>query len=169
MRCLFRFEYPETTAMSTNERMMGDNKPSGGARQPSSEIPIGNLAHELALLLAGSIAQSVGTLQRDARPTNSNIASLASIVAANLAAGQRRLPPTFEDAPTARTPAPRAPAASEDNDLVVDGSMLIAPTWRVPDSHEKGWYSQPLRAALFGVAISLIIGLAALLWLTGSF
>jgi hypothetical protein len=47
--------------------------------------------------------------------------------------------------------------------------MLIAPTWRVPESHEKGWYSQPLRAALFGMAISLIIGLAALLWLTGFF
>ena len=155
--------------MSTNERMMGDSKPSGGARQPSPEIPIGDLAHGLALLLAGSIAQSVRTLQRDARPTNSNLPSLASIVAANLAAGQRRLPPTFEDAPTARTPAPRAPAASEDHDLVVDESMLIAPTWRVPESHEKGWYSQPLRAALFGVAISLIIGLAALLWLTGFF
>ena len=155
--------------MSINEPMMGESKSSGGARQPSPEIPIGDLAHGLALLLAGSIAQSVETLQRDARPTNSNPASLAGIVAANLAAGQRRLPPTFEDAPTARTPAPRAPAASEDNDLVVDGSMLIAPTWRVPDSHEKGWYSQPLRAALFGVAISLIIGLAALLWLTGSF
>ena len=154
--------------MSTNERMMGDSKPSGGARQPSSEIPIGNLAHELALLLAGSIARSVGTLQRDARPTNSNRAKLASIVAANLDAGQRRLPPTFEDAPTARTPAPRAPAC-EDHDLVVDESMLIAPTWRVPESHEKGWYSQPLMAALFGIAISLIIGLAAPLWLTGFF
>jgi hypothetical protein len=47
--------------------------------------------------------------------------------------------------------------------------MLIAPTWRVPESHEKGWYSQPFNAALFGVAISFIIGLAALLWLTGSF
>jgi hypothetical protein len=155
--------------MSPNERMMGDSKPSGGERQPSPEIPIGNLAHELALLLAGSIVQSVGTLQRDARPTNSNPASLASIVAGNLAAGQRRLPPTFEDARTARTPAPRAPAAFKDHDLVVDGSMLIAPTWRVPESDEKGWYSQPLRAALFGVAISLIIGLAALLWLTGFF
>ena len=152
--------------MSTNERMMGDNKPSAGAREPSPEIPIGNLAHELALLLAGFIARSVGTLQRDAQPTNSNPAS--SIVAANLAAGQRRLPPTFEDAPTARTPAPRAPAC-EDHDLVVDESMLIAPTWRVPESHEKGWYSQPLRAALFGIAISLIIGLAGLLWLTGFF
>ena len=152
--------------MSPNERMMGDSKPSGSARQPSPEIPIGNLAHELALLLAGSIAQSVGTLQRDARPTNSNPASLASIVVANLAAGQRRLPPTFEDAP-ARTPAPLAPVASENHDLVVDESILIAPTWRVPESHEKGWYSQP--AALFGVAISFIIGLAALLWLTGSF
>ena len=153
--------------MSTNERMMGDSKP--GARQPSPEIPIGNLAHGLALLLAGSIAQSVRTLQRDARPTNSSPAGLASIVAANLAAGQRRPPPTFEDAPTARTPAPRAPAAYEDHDLVVNESMLVAPTWRVPESHEKGWYSQPLRAALFGVAISLIIGLAALLWLTGFF
>jgi len=156
------------SAMSTNERMMGDSKPSDGARQPSPENPIGNLAHGLALLLAGSIAQSIGTLQRDARPTNSNPASLASIVAANLAAGQRRLPPTFEDAPTARTPAPRAPAC-EDHDLVIDESMLIAPTWRVPESHEKGWYSQPLRAALFGIAISLIIGLAGLLWLTGFF
>src|SRR5262249_27097237 len=160
-------------AMSTNERMMGDSKPFGGARQPSPENPIGNLAHGLALLLAGSIAQSVGTLQRDARPTNSNPASLASFVAANLAAGQRRLPPPFEDAPTARTPALRvalrARAASEDHDLVVDESRLIAPTWRVPESHEKGWYSQPLRVALFGVAIGLIIGLAALLWLTGSF
>ena len=155
--------------MSPNERMMGDSKPSGGARQPSPEIPIGNLAHELALLLAGSIAQSVGTLQRDARPTNSNPASLASIVAGNLAAGQRRLPPTFEDARTARTPAPRAPAAFKDHDLVVDGSMLIAPTWRVAESDEKGWYSQPLRTTLFGVASSLIIGLAALLWLTGFF
>jgi len=156
------------SAMSTNERMMGDNKPSGGAKQPSPEIPIGNLAHELALLLAGSIAQSVGTHQRDARPTNSNPARLASIVAASLAAGQRRLPSSFEDAPTARTRAPRAPA-SEDRDLVVDESILIAPTWRVPESHENGWYSQPLRAALFGIAISLIIGLAALLWLTGFF
>ena len=152
--------------MSPNERMMRGSKPFGGARQPSPEIPIGNLAHELALLLAGFIARSVGTLQRDAQPTNSNPAS--SIVAANLAAGQRRLPPTFEDAPTARTPAPRAPAC-EDHDLVIDESMLIAPTWRVPESHEKGWYSQPLRAALFGIAISLIIGLAGLLWLTGFF
>jgi len=70
--------------------------------------------------------------------------------------------------PTARTRALRAPA-SEDRDLVADESILIAPTWRVPESHEKGWYSQPLRAARFGVAISLIIGLAALLWLTGFF
>jgi hypothetical protein len=155
--------------MSTNERMMGDSKPSGGARQPSLEIPIGNLAHGLAQLLAGSIAQSVGTLQREARPTNSNPASLASIVVANLAAGQRRLPPTFEDAPTARTPVPRAPAASDDHDLVVDESMLIAPTWRVPENREKGWFSQPLRSALFGVAISVIIGMAALFWLTGFF
>jgi hypothetical protein len=155
--------------MSTNERMMGDSKPSGGARQPSPENPIGNLAHGLALLLAGSIAQSIGTLQRDARPTNSNPASLASMVVANLAAGQRRLPPTFEVAPTARASAPLAPEASEDHDLVVDGSMLIAPTWRVPESHEKGWYSQPLRAALFGVTISLIIGLSTMLWLTGFF
>ena len=37
------------------------------------------------------------------------------------------------------------------------------------ESDQKGWYGQPLRAALFGVAISLIIGLAALLWLTGFF
>jgi hypothetical protein len=169
MRCLFRFEYPETSGMSTNERMIRDSKPFGGATQPSLEIPIGNLAHGLAQLRAGSITQSVGMLERDARSTDSNPASLASIVVANLAAGQRRLPPIFEDAPTARTPAPRAPAASEAHDVVVDGSMLIAPTWRVPERHEKGWYSQPLKSALFGVAISLIIGLAALLWLTGFF
>jgi len=154
--------------MTTNERKMGDSKLSRGASQPSPEIPIENLAHGLALLLAGSIAQSVRTLQRDA-PTNSNLPSLASIVAANLAAGQGPLPPTFEDAPTARPAAPQAPAAPEEHDLVVDESMLIAPTWRVPEGHEKGWYSQPLRAALFGVAISLIIGLAALLWLDDFF
>jgi hypothetical protein len=53
-----------------------------------------------------------------------------------------------------------AASGSTDNwQSARDGSMLIAPTWRVPESHEKGWYSQPLRGALFGVAISLIISL----------
>jgi hypothetical protein len=158
--------------MSTNEQMTGDSKSFGGAMHSSRETPIGNLARALALLLARSIAQALGTLQRDTRPTNSNLSSLASIVAANLAAGQRRLPPTFEDAPTPRTPVMQlnlAPAGSEERDVVVDGSMLIAPSWRVQKSHAKGWYSQPLGAALFGPAISLIIGLPALLWFLGFF
>jgi hypothetical protein len=134
--------------------------------------PTRDLTQELARLLAASIAreQAARGLAPGSMPTNSDLASLASIVSA--AAGQRPLAPVFRDglSSLSYTPQPKPePAASEplDHD---DEPMPIPSTWREPPLGEDDrWYRQQLGAALLGLAAGLTIVVPLVLWLSGFF
>jgi hypothetical protein len=133
--------------------------------------PTRNLTQELAQLLAASIAQARRG-EHGSVPTNSDLASLASIVSA--ASGQRTLAPVFKDGLSALsyTPHPKpAPAPLDSLDLAQDDEpMPIPSTWREPRlSDDDRWYRQQLGAAVLGLVAGLMIVVPAVMWLSGFF
>jgi len=132
-----------------------------------------NLTQELAQLLAASIAQNQAAKgQPVGVPTNSDLASLASIVSA--ASGQRTLAPVFKDglSSLAYTPARQtleAPSVSFEA-AHDDEPMPIPSTWREPRvSDDDRWYRQQMGAAFLGLLAGLLIVVPTVLWLSGFF
>ncbi len=152
----------------------GHELPTAGSpdsnRQPP-QLPTSNLTHELAQLLAASIAR-----QQEARgtgvPTNAGLTSLASLAPPN--SPQRTLAPAFRDGLSSLSyspPRPRPPqvAEPEPDELPDDDEpMPIPSTWRQPTySDEERWYRQPMGAALLGLGAGLMIVVPTVLWLSG--
>jgi hypothetical protein len=138
---------------------------------PDSLLGAANLTQELAQLLAASIAQN-----RAARgqplPTGSELASLASLVAAS----QRSLAPAFKDGLSAlsyaHAPAsPQAADAPDHGELHHDDEpMPIPSTWRQPTPNDDDrWFRQQVGAAVLGLAAGLMIVVPTVLWLSGWF
>jgi hypothetical protein len=154
---------------------------SGNDRQPPAEPARGaaggspvnpgpppNLTHELAQLLAASIAQNQAAGR--GMPTGADLASLASLVSA--ASGQRTLAPVFRDGLSAL--AYKAPHGTEgagpqqDDGAADDEPMPIPSTWRQPSRHDEDrWLRQQMGAALLGLLAGLMIVVPAVLWLSG--
>ena len=139
------------------------------------DLPTNNLTHELAQLLAATIAQSQTAQGHQARnQTGSELTNLARLVAATSA--QRTLAPVFKDGLSALsyTPSPLKPVPqsstgpaelSHEHD---DEPMPIPSTWREPASHdEDGWVRQQMGAAALGLVAGLMIVVPSVLWLSG--
>jgi hypothetical protein len=140
------------------------------------QAPASNLTHELAQLLAASIAQTqAGRGPAGGIATNSELTSLAKLVAA--ASAQRTLAPTFKDGLSALSyshphpkPAPE-PAAAQPLEVGHDDEpMPIPSTWRQPAVHDEDrWLRQQMGAAILGLTAGLMIVVPAVLWLSGWF
>jgi hypothetical protein len=134
----------------------------------SPQLPASNLTHELAQLLAVSIARQQSS-RASGVPTNVGLTSLASLVSAN--SGQRMLAPVFKDGLSSLSYShPRSKVAEpEPDDLPPDDEpMPIPSTWRQPTySDDDRWYRQQMGAALLGLAAGLMIVVPAVLWMSG--
>ena len=152
----------------------GHELPTAGSpdsnRQPP-QLPTSNLTHELAQLLAASIAR-----QQEARgtgvPTNAGLTSLASLVSAKF--GPAHACPGVQGGLSSLSyspPRPRPPqvAEPEPDELPDDDEpMPIPSTWRQPTySDEERWYRQQMGAALLGLGAGLMIVVPTVLWLSG--
>ena len=154
----------------------GHQLPTGSspdADRRSPQLPANNLTHELARLLAVSIARQQES-KGSGLPTNAGLTSLANLVSATSA--QRTLAPVFKDGLSALSysqprPRPAAVAEPEPDELPPDDEpMPIPSTWRQPTySDEERWYRQPMGAALLGLAAGLMIVVPTVLWMSGRF
>ena len=148
----------------------GHELPTGGRLDTDSQppqLPANNLTHELAQLLAASIAQQHPG-RSSGMPTNSGLTSLASLVSAN--APQRTLAPVFRDGLSSLSRPKRAQAAESEADELPpdDEPMPIPSTWRQPTyDDDDPWYRQQMGAALLGLTAGLAIVVPTVLWLSG--
>lgn len=150
---------------------------TGGAPKASNQLgrsPTNNLTHELAQLLAATIAQSQsahGNVPR--QPTGAELTNLARLVSAT--SGQRTLAPVFKDGLSSLSYAPSHQTlrtdATDPGDLAQDDEpMPIPSTWRQPAAHDdERWVRQQMGAALLGLAAGLAIVVPTVLWLSGWF
>ena len=139
----------------------------GQAPQPLA----GNLTHELAQLLAASIAQSQASRSHGGVPTNAELTSLANLISA--VSAQRTLAPVFKDGLSALSytqprPAPasaRETAAAPPLELGHDDEpMPIPSTWRQPAPQDDDrWFRQQIGAAALGLIAGLMIVVPAVL------
>jgi hypothetical protein len=135
--------------------------------------PPGNLTHELAQLLAASIASNQASRPGGSTPTNSELTSLANLVSASH--GQRALAPVFKDGLSALSytlprPSPEAPAGPVLEPEPDEEPMPIPSTWRQsPARDDERWFRQQLGAALLGLVAGLMIVVPTVLWLSGWF
>ena len=147
---------------------------SGGldAGDRGPQLSASDLTHELAQLLAASIARQQADKALGV-PTNAGLTSLASLVSA--VSAQRTLPPQTKDGLSAlsysrrseRTPVvPESAAAEAASD---DEPMPIPSTWRQPAYDDDRSYRQQMGAALLGLAAGLIIVVPTVLWMSGWF
>jgi len=136
------------------------------------QLSASDLTHELAQLLAASIARQQADKALGV-PTNAGLTSLASLVSA--VSAQRTLPPQTKDGLSAlsysrrsdRTPVvPESAAAEAASD---DEPMPIPSTWRQPAYDDDRSYRQQMGAALLGLAAGLIIVVPTVLWMSGWF
>jgi hypothetical protein len=121
-----------------------------------------DLTHELAQLLAATIAQ---------RQLASNLPStMQGLNLAALSPNQRMLEPTFKDGLSALSyKAPRntslVPAVELSPD---DEPMPIPSTWREPPSSDGDrWLRQQMGATLLGLGAGLLVVIPVVLWLSG--
>lgn len=135
--------------------------------------PASDLTHELAQLLAASIAQNQANRPHGGVPTNAELTSLANLVSA--AQAQRTLAPVFKDGlsalsytpPRSAQEATAGPSLEPEQD---DEPMPIPSTWRQPAQHEDDrWFRQQMGAALLGLVAGLMIVVPTVLWLSGWF
>lgn len=143
-------------------------------RDPASDggvpqLPAGNLTHELAQLLAESIARQQQS-RGSGLPTNGGLTSLASLVASANPA-QRTLAPVYRDGLSSLSHSHRhsQPAEPEPDELPPDDEpMPIPSTWHQPTyGDEDPWYRQQMGAALVGLAAGLMIVVPTVLWMSG--
>ena len=145
------------------------SSPHSDAQTP--QLPASQLTHELAQLLAVSIArQQAG--KGSGLPTNAGLTNLANLV--SVASSQRTLAPVFKDGLSALSYAhPQARSARiahpEPEELPPDDEpMPIPSTWRQPAHRdEERWYRHQMGAALLGLAAGLMIVVPAVLWMSG--
>jgi hypothetical protein len=162
-------------ASSHNDQLSASISGNPDADSQDRQAPPSNLTHELARLLAASIAQNQASRGRGGVPTNSELTNLANLVSA--VSGQRTLAPVFKDglsalAYTQAKPAPaREPAAAPQLELAHDDEpMPIPSTWRQPAAHDdERWFRQQMGAAVLGLIAGLMIVVPAVLWLRGWF
>jgi len=135
------------------------------------QLSTSDLTHELAQLLAASIARQQADKAAGV-PTNAGLTSLASLVSAVTA--QRTLPPVPKDGLSAlsyvkrpdRAAAVAEPGPGEAAD---DEPMPIPSTWREPSYDDDRSYRQQMGAALLGLAAGLMIVVPTVLWMSGWF
>jgi len=135
------------------------------------QLSTSDLTHELAQLLAASIARQQADKAAGV-PTNAGLTSLASLVSAVTA--QRSLPPVPKDGLSAlsyvkrpdRAAAVAEPGPGEAAD---DEPMPIPSTWREPSYDDDRSYRQQMGAALLGLAAGLMIVVPTVLWMSGWF
>jgi hypothetical protein len=152
----------------------GDS-PSREADGQTLQAPAGNLTHELAQLLAASIAQNQASRGRGGVPTNAELTSLANLVSA--ASAQRTLAPVFKDGLSALSYTQPRPAPAPETAAVPqlelghdDEPMPIPSTWRQPPPQDDDrWFRQQMGAAVLGLIAGLMIVVPAVLWLSGFF
>ncbi len=143
------------------------------AQPRGHQEPTRNLTQELAQLLAASIAQDQARRgEPGGVPTNSDLASLASIVSA--ASGQRTLAPVFKDGLSSLSytaqPKPALAVADTLDPDHDDEPMPIPSTWREPRLNDDDrWYRQQLGAAVLGLVAGLMIVVPSVMWLSGFF
>jgi hypothetical protein len=162
-----------TDASSGSDRELptgGSPDANGHSPQPPSSL----LTHELAQLLAASIArQQAG--RASAVPTNAGLNSLSNLVSAN--PSQRTLAPVFKDGLSALSysqprpkPADRPLELEPDGHPADDEPMPIPSTWHKPTyGDDDRSYRQQMGAALVGLAAGLTIVVPVVLWMSGWF
>src|SRR5215813_15024479 len=121
-----------------------------------------DLTHELAQLLAATIAQ---------RQLNLGLpASQAQVNLAGLSAQQRILEPAFRDGLSALAyKMPRSTSLVPSVDLSADDEpMPIPSTWREPPAADGDrWLRQQMGATLLGLCAGLLVVVPIVLWLSG--
>ncbi|HJZ30769.1 MAG TPA: hypothetical protein VKF35_06675 [Hyphomicrobiaceae bacterium] len=121
-----------------------------------------DLTHELAQLLAATIAQ---------RQLNLGLpASQAQVNLAGLSAQQRILEPAFRDGLSALAyKMPRGTSLVPSVDLSADDEpMPIPSTWREPPAADGDrWLRQQMGATLLGLCAGLLVVVPIVLWLSG--
>jgi hypothetical protein len=136
------------------------------------QLSASDLTHELAQLLAASIARQQADKALGV-PTNAGLTSLASLVSA--VSAQRTLPPQSKDGLSALSYARRTdrtavvPEAGPLEAASDDEPMPIPSTWRQPAYDDDRSYRQQMGAALLGLAAGLIIVVPTVLWMSGWF
>lgn len=142
-----------------------DRSSSHGQPADAPPLTLPNLTHELAQLLAASIAQNQA--RNPGMPTGADLASLASLVSAS----QRGLAPTFRDGLSALAYNQPSNASQPQIDQAVhhdDEPMPIPSTWRQPTyGDDDRWFRQQMGAAVLGLLAGLVIVVPTVLWLSG--
>jgi hypothetical protein len=145
---------------------------SPGVDERGTQLSTSDLTHELAQLLAASIARQQAD-KVSGVPTNAGLTSLASLISA--VSAQRTLAPAAKDGLSALSYAKRPdrmavvaePSAGEVT--ADDEPMPIPSTWREPSYDDDRSYRQQMGAALLGLAAGLMIVVPTVLWMSGWF
>ena len=144
---------------------------SSGIDERRPQLSTSDLTHELAQLLAASIARQQADKAAGV-PTNAGLTSLASLVSAISA--QRTLAPVVKDGLSALSYVKRPDRAAMvaepgPGEAADDEPMPIPSTWREPSYDDDRSYRQQMGAALLGLAAGLMIVVPTVLWMSGWF
>lgn len=164
----------DASSQNENRAVTPTDAASPQGQERAAHAPASDLTHELAQLLAASIAHNqANRAHGGSAPTNAELTSLANLVSS--AQGQRTLTPVFKDGLSALSytlprPSPEAPAGPSLEPEQDDEPMPIPSTWRQPPAHDDDrWFRQQMGAALLGLAAGLMIVVPTVLWLSGWF